>query len=48
MRGGEERGGMPLHNAVGTNCNKGATTETQGAGVNIWAKGYMLIIVCVI
>ena len=25
-----ERGGMPLHDAVGINCEKGATTENQG------------------
>ena len=24
---------MPLYVAVGVNCKKGATTETQGAGV---------------
>ena len=29
----KERGGMPLHDAVGTNCKKGATTENQGSGV---------------
>ena len=28
-----ERGGMPLHDAVGINCKKGATTENQGTGV---------------
>ena len=28
-----ERGGMPLHDAVGINCIKGATTENQGSGV---------------
>ena len=28
-----ERGGMPLHDAVGINCEKGATTEYQGSGV---------------
>ena len=35
MPGGyhKERGGMPLHDAVGTNCKKGATTENQGSGV---------------
>ena len=27
------RGGMPLHDAVGINCKKGATTENQGSGV---------------
>ena len=24
---------MPLHDAVGINCKKGATAEQQGAGV---------------
>ena len=28
-----ERGGMPLHDAVGINCKNGATTENQGADV---------------
>ena len=28
-----ERGGMPLHDAVGMNCKKGATTEYQGGDV---------------
>ena len=28
-----ERGGMPLHDAVGINCKKGATTENQSADV---------------
>ena len=28
-----ERGGMPLHDAVGINCKKGATAENQGTGV---------------
>ena len=28
-----ERGGMPLHDVVGINCKKGATTEYQGADV---------------
>ena len=42
---------MPLHDTVGMNCKKGATTENQGAGVKlvcIWAKakGCMLMIVC--
>ena len=26
-----DRAGMPLHDAVGINCKKGATTEYQGA-----------------
>ena len=28
-----ERRGMQLHDAVGINCNKGATTKNQGSGV---------------
>ena len=28
-----ERGEMPLHDAVGINYKKGATTENQGSGV---------------
>ena len=29
----QEKGGMPLYDAVGINCKNGATTENQGAGV---------------
>ena len=29
-----ERGGMPLPDAVGVNCKKGATTENQGTGAS--------------
>ena len=28
-----ERGGLPLHDVVGINCKKGATTENQGSPV---------------
>ena len=28
-----EIGGMPLHDVVGINCEKGATTENQGSAV---------------
>ena len=28
-----ERGGMPFHDVVGINCEKGAITENQGADV---------------
>ena len=28
-----EREGMPLHDAVGINCKKGASTENQGSDV---------------
>ena len=41
-------GGMPIHDAVGINCKKGATTENQGAMTSILAKGCMLMIVCVL
>ena len=27
-----KRGGMPLHGAVGANCEKGESSENQGAG----------------
>ena len=41
-------GGMPLQDAVGINCKKGATAEDQGSGVSsIWAKGCVLMTVCV-
>ena len=34
-----EIGGMPLHNAVGVNCEKGVTTENQGSGVKYMGYG---------
>ena len=37
-----KREGMPLHDAVGINCKKGAATENQGASV----KFVCLMIVC--
>ena len=33
---------MPLHDAVGINCTKGATTENKAQVSCIWAKGCML------
>ena len=33
-----ERGGMPLHDAVGINCENGATTEYQEADVKYMGK----------
>ena len=43
-----ERGGMPLHDAVGVNCKKGATTENQGSGVKYMGLGCILTLtVCV-
>ena len=37
-----ERGGMLLHDAVGINCKKGATTENQGSGVKYLGQGVNL------
>ena len=34
-----ERGGMPLHDVVGINCKKGATTENQGTAVKGCIRG---------
>ena len=42
-----EKGGMPLHDAVGKNCEKVATTENQGSGVKYRANGCILMIVSV-
>ena len=42
-----ERGGMPLHDAVGINCEKGATLKIKAQLSSIWAKGCILMIVCV-
>ena len=35
----QERGGMPLYDAVGINCKKGATTENEGADVQYMGLG---------
>ena len=32
-----DRDGMPLHDTVGLNCERGAATENQGAGA--WYMG---------
>ena len=37
-----ERGGMPLHDVVGINSKKGATTENQGSGVKYMGYGVYL------
>ena len=34
---------MPLHEAVGINCKKCATTENQGAGVKCMGKWVFLM-----
>ena len=33
-----ERGGTPLHCAVGVNCEKAAANENQGEVSSVWAK----------
>ena len=44
-----ERGGMPLHDVVGINCKKGATTENQGSAIKYMAKGvYLDDCVCIL
>ena len=44
-----ERGVMALHYAVEINCKKGATIlKIKGQMSSIWAKGSMLMIVCVL
>ena len=41
--------GMPLHDAVGINCKKGATTENQFADVKYMGEGvYLDDSICVI
>ena len=43
-----ERGGMPLYDAVGINCENGATILKIKAQVSsIWAQGCILMTVCV-
>ena len=42
-----ERGGMPVHDAVGINCQMDATTKNQDSGVKYMAKGCILMIVWV-
>ena len=34
-----ERGGMLIHDAVGVNCKKSATTENQGVGAKYMILG---------
>ena len=36
---------MPLHDTVGINCEKSATTENQGSGVKY--MGYVVYLDCV-
>ena len=44
-----ERGGMQLHDAVGINCKKGATTENLDSAVKYMGYGvYFYDCVCVL
>ena len=43
-----ERGGMPLHDAVGVNCKKGATAENQGSAVKYMAYHGILLFIMVV
>ena len=43
-----ESGGMPLYDAVGINCKKGALLKIKTQMSSIWAKGCMLMIVYVL
>ena len=40
-----ERGGMPLHDGVRINCEKGATTEVKAQEPSIWDRGMWWVIV---
>ena len=42
-----ERGGMPLHDAVGMNCEKGQLLKIKAQVSRIFAKGCMLMTLCV-
>ena len=44
-----EKGGMPLHNAVGVNCERGALLKIKAEVISVWTKGCMINnCVCVI
>ena len=44
-----ERGGMQLHDVVGRNCKRGATTENQGSTVKYMGyRVYLDDCVCVL
>ena len=42
-----ERGGMPLHDAVGINCKRGQLLKIKVQVLSIWTKGCILMTVCV-
>ena len=37
-----ERGGMPLYDGVGINCEKGGTTEVKVQEPSKWTKGCLV------
>ena len=43
-----ERGGMPLHDAIGINCKRAKLLNTKAQMSSIWAMGCMLRIMCVL
>ena len=38
---------MPLHDAVGINCENGKLLNVKAQMLSTWAKGYMLMTMCV-
>ena len=42
-----ERGGMPFHDVVGTNCKKAQLLRIKAQLSSIWAKDCNLMTVCV-
>ena len=43
-----ERGGMPLHDAIGINCKKVQLLKIKAELSSIWAKGCILLTLCVL
>ena len=43
-----ERGGIPLHDAVGINCKRAQLLKIKALMSSMWGKGCMLMIVCVL
>ena len=41
------KGGMPLHDAVEINCKKEQLLKIKAQMSSIWAKRFLLMIVCV-
>ena len=42
-----ERGGISLHDVVGVNCKKEQLLKIKAQLLSIWAKGRILMTVCV-